>query len=233
MLARVDAALISETPEGIALELRVAGLHARAGAWLLDLLLRAAVLYIAALVAGMLGALGAWFWLVSLFVLEWLYPVVFELSLAGATPGKRILGLRVVMNDALPVTPAASFVRNLLRAADFLPAGYAAGVVCMLWRHDFGRLGDLVAGTLVVHVPPRAEAPRATPAVPVPPAIPLTPEVQLALVNLAHRAARLSPQRFEELAALAAPACGAGATRAAGGLAARVQGIAAWLMGQR
>ena len=59
--------------------------------------------------------------MILLFALEWLYPVVFELTPSGATPGKRVFGLRVVMDNGLPVTPAASMTRNLLRAADFLP----------------------------------------------------------------------------------------------------------------
>ena len=55
-----------------------------------------------------------------LFLLEWFYLVVFELSLAGATPGKRVMGIAVVMDNGLPVNDtAASITRNLLRAADF------------------------------------------------------------------------------------------------------------------
>src|SRR5438874_1705011 len=72
----------------------------------------------------------------------------------GATPGKKAMGLQVVMDSGLPVTPAASLVRNLMRAADFMPAGYAFGFACMLLRADFKRIGDLAAGTLVVYAKP-------------------------------------------------------------------------------
>jgi uncharacterized RDD family membrane protein YckC len=88
--------------------------------------------------------------------------VLFELSPWAATPGKRALGLKVVMDDGLPVTPAASLIRNLLRAADFLPFLYAAGLISMLVRADFKRLGDLAAGHVVVHVADPSHAEPAT-----------------------------------------------------------------------
>ncbi len=93
-------------------------------------------------------------YLIVAFLLEWLYPVAFELTRWGATPGKRALGLKVVMDNGLPVTPAASLTRNLLRVADFLPFLYGFATVCLLTRRDFKRLGDLAAATLVVYQPP-------------------------------------------------------------------------------
>ena len=88
-------------------------------------------------------------------MLEWFYPVVFELSRSGATPGKSVVGIKVVMDNGLPVTPAASFTRNLLRVADFLPFLFGAAIVSMLLRQDSKRLGDLAAATIVVHQPRR------------------------------------------------------------------------------
>ena len=89
--------------------------------------------------------------LILFFALEWLYPVAFELSRWGATPGKRVMGLKVVMDSGLPITPAASFTRNLLRVADFLPMLYGFALASMLIRKDFKRLGDIAAATLVVY----------------------------------------------------------------------------------
>ena len=77
---------------------------------------------------------------------------MFELTPWGASPGKRAMGLKVVMDSGLPVTLAASLTRNLLRAADFLPFGYGFAIVSVLVRADGKRLGDLAAATLVVHV---------------------------------------------------------------------------------
>jgi hypothetical protein len=113
-----------------------------------------------------------------------------------------MLGLTVVMDSGLPITPAASLTRNLLRGADFLPSLYAFGVLSMLFRHDFKRLGDIAAGTLVVHAP-QVEAARAPPP-PAParaPAVALSARAQAAIVAwagrvaAAHRGARRRARR--------------------------------------
>ena len=122
----LDSVVAAETPEGILLEMRPAGLSARFCAFMIDALIRLAIAYGAAFVAGILGGLGFGFWMILTFALIWLYPVAFELRRAGATPGKRTMGLKVVMDNGLPVTPAASITRNLLRFADFLPLAFAA-----------------------------------------------------------------------------------------------------------
>src|SRR5262245_26472573 len=149
----LDSVVAAETPEGILLEMRPAGLSARFCAFLIDWLIRLAVVYGATFAAGILGGLGVAFGLILYFLLDWFYPVVFELGRSGATPGKRTMGLKVIMDNGLPITPAASMTRNLLRVADFLPFGYAAAIVSMLVRADGKRLGDLAAATLVVHQP--------------------------------------------------------------------------------
>ena len=202
---------------------------------MVDLLLRAVVLNIAWSITTLFRAPGVGVYLVAAFLVEWLYPVAFELAPGSATPGKRIMGLRVVMADGLPVTVAASLSRNLLRAADFLPFMYALGAVCVLARRDFRRLGDLVADTLVVHVqPPRSHA---LPAglEPAPPSIVLAPDARAALMHLALRAGRINPERLDEVAALAAPACGPSPPGSAPGpaLTRRVLGIGYWLLGGR
>ena len=149
--AVLDSVVSAETPEGLLLELRPAGMCARFYAFLIDWLIRLVMVYAAAIVAAFMGGFGMAFWLILYFVLEWFYPVFFELRPQGATPGKRMLGLKVVMDNGLPVTPAASMTRNLLRFADFLPFAFGFAVVSMLTRPDSKRLGDLAAATLVVH----------------------------------------------------------------------------------
>src|SRR5262249_43665839 len=138
--------------------LRPAGLTARFYAFLVDWLVRLSILYAVAMIAPFMGGLGFAFWIVLLFALEWLYPVFFELTPSGATPGKRAFGLRVVMDDGLPVTPGAALARNVLRTADFLPFLYGFGIASMLVRRDCKRLGDVAAATLVVHDPPAVAA---------------------------------------------------------------------------
>jgi len=228
----LDTIVAAETPEGIMLELRPAGLTARCYAFLLDGLIRLAVIYVFELGTLYIGGLGLAANLILLFVLEWLYPVVFELSRRGATPGKRALGLKVIMDNGLPVTPAASLTRNLLRAADFLPFLYGFAVVSMLCRRDFKRLGDLAAATLVVYQPQPAAKIAGGDLTPIAPAVALAPEDQAAVISLAARAPRLTASRLDELAALAAGISG-DAGRSGPEVTRRVLGVAQWFLGRR
>jgi uncharacterized RDD family membrane protein YckC len=228
----LDTAVAAETPEGIVLELRPAGLSARVYAFLLDGVVRTSILYAAAMGLGFLGGIGVAILLILAFALEWFYPVAFELSHSGATPGKRVFRLKVVMDSGLPVTPAASVARNLLRVADFLPLCYGFAIVSILTRHDGKRLGDLAAGTLVVHEPPAVPRITLSNVPPIAPARPLSPEDQAAVMALAARAPRLTPERLDELAALAASVSG-DAGHAGPRVTRRVLGVAHWLLGQR
>jgi uncharacterized RDD family membrane protein YckC len=228
----LDTVVAAETPEGILLELRPAGISVRFYAFALDWLIRLAVMYAAAIVAAVMGGIGFAFWLILFFALEWLYPIVFELTPSGTTPGKRAFGLKVVMDNGLPVTPAASVIRNLLRVADFLPFVYAFAIVSMLVRRDNKRLGDIAAATIVVHesrAVPRIALHDVTP---IPPVRPLTPENQAAVVALAARAPRLTVERLDELAAMAAAVSG-DAGRAGPEVTRRVLGVAQWVLGRR
>jgi hypothetical protein len=85
------------------------------------------------------------------FFIFWGYYLFFEMAWNGQSPGKRRLGLRVIRTDGSPITFTESLIRNLIRLFDFLPAYYGVGVVAMFINSQTRRLGDLVAGTLVVH----------------------------------------------------------------------------------
>ena len=190
------------TPEGVELDLRLAGPVGRACAWLVDLFLRMTGLLVLWLVLIPLGQLGVGVWLILLFLVEWLYPVAFEIWAGGATPGKKLLGLRVVNDDGTPVSRWASVTRNLLRAVDILPALYGVGLIAMLLNRDFKRMGDLVAGTVVIYVEP-TRSPSAIPeAPPLAPRTPLTLEEARAVLEFAERVATLTPERAEELAGI-------------------------------
>jgi uncharacterized RDD family membrane protein YckC len=228
----LDTVVAAETPEGILLELRPAGLSARFYALLLDWLIRLMIAYAAAIAMVFIGDFGMAFWLVLYFLLEWFYPVAFELSRSGATPGKSVVGIKVVMDNGLPVTPAASFTRNLLRVADFLPFLFGAAIVSMLLRKDGKRLGDLAASTLVVHQPQRPPKLKLDDVLPVTPVLPLAPSDQAAIVALAARAPTLTAERLDELAALAAAVSGDGG-KAGPHVTRRVLGVAQWAMGKR
>ena len=229
----LDTVVAAETPEGILLELRPAGLSARFYAFALDWVIRLAILYAAAITVALMGGIGVAFWLILFFALEWFYPVVFELTPSGATPGKRVFRLKVVMDNGLPVTPAASLTRNLLRAADFLPFGYGFAIVSMLLRRDCKRLGDIAAATIVVHEP------RAVPRIVARRTLRLScrrgrcrRDDQAAVIALAARAPRLTAERLDELAALAATVSG-DAGRSGPDVTRRVLGVAQWALGRR
>lgn len=217
------------TPEGVALRLPAAGPVPRAMAWLIDALIRYTVLFIASVVLGLIGNVGMGLYLLVLFVVTWGYPVLFEVLFDGQTPGKRALDLRVISADGAPVGWLASAVRNLLRTVDFLPAFYGVAVVAGFADPWGRRLGDMVARTMVIHAPrdPR-ELPAALQGAHAP-VVPLQPQEQAAVIAFADRAARLTRERQEELANIAAPAVGAGG--ALGVL--RLQGVANWLLGRQ
>jgi len=228
----LDTVVAAETPEGILLEVRPAGLTARFYAFLLDWAIRLAILYAAAIPVALMGGIGVAFLFILFFALEWFYPVVFELMPSGATPGKRVFKLKVVMDNGLPVTPAAALSRNLLRAADFLPFAYGFAIVSMLVRHDCKRLGDLAAATMVVHEPRAIPRIAFAQVAPVPPALRLASRDQAAVIALAARAPKLTTERLDELAALAAAVSG-DAGRSGPAVTRRVLGVAQWSLGRR
>jgi len=218
------------TPEGIELTLRVAGPVPRALAWVLDLLIRGVILVAIGFGAGALGQFGAAVMLLSMFLLEWLYPAWFEVNWSGSTPGKRALGLMVLHDDGTPVRWSAALTRNLLRALDFLPFMYFLGYCAMVSNRDFKRLGDFAANTLVVY---RDEKPRP---LTIPEAAPFAPPFQLSAAersaksSTAERSARLTPERSAELAEIASSLTAGRSGDAATG---RLVALANHLIGRR
>ncbi|MDY6904655.1 MAG: RDD family protein [Thermodesulfobacteriota bacterium] len=200
----LDTVKKHETPEGIILRLKIAGPVARACAWLIDLSLKGGIGFVLIMVLSVLGTTGIAILLVSLFLLEWFYPVIFEVT-SGATPGKKAMDLLVINDNGTPVTFAASALRNLLRAADFFPVCYGFGLIAMLINRDFKRLGDMAAGTLVVHAEKETAASpvrNIQETVPIRPPADLRVNEQRTLLDFAERGATLSRERRIELAGL-------------------------------
>lgn len=224
----LDTARTVETPEGVALRVRVAGPAPRTLAFLLDLLARSVIYIGLSIPLVFLGETGLGLLFIVAFLLEWFYPVYFEVWRGGATPGKRALGLVVIHEDGTSVGLRGSLLRNLLRAADFLPVAYGLGLSFMALDRDFRRLGDIAAGTRVVYREAPADA-RPAAAEPIPPPVPLTLEEQAAILSFSERASGWTAERAAELAELAAPLTGA---RGPAGVAA-LHGLAAWLRGRR
>ena len=224
----IDTIREIETPEGISLRLRAAGALPRAQAWTLDLLLRAAVFFVAAIPLSLFGKGGNGLVLLLIFALMWAYSVVCEVWWNGQTPGKRALGLRVVNADGTPVTWLPSVVRNLLRVVDLLPGVYGIGLASTLIDPYARRLGDIVAGTLVIHVNelPAGQKVPTMAAIPLP--VVLAMDEQAALVEFTERAGQLTVQRQEELANLLTPLTGLRDTAAIRRLVAHAN----WLLGR-
>ncbi|MGE8495894.1 MAG: RDD family protein [Pseudomonas sp.] len=193
-----------ETPEGIDLILRPAGLVPRALAFAVDLLIRGLFLLVVYVVLGTLGQFGMGLATILLFLVTWWYMVLFEVFNQGRSPGKQLLGLRVVHDDGTPVGWAASLTRNLLRFVDILPFAYTLGIISCLNHRAFKRLGDIAAGTLVVYRDSAPGTPNLPQAEPLHAPFPLSLTEQRALMGFAERAEQLSAARRTELAGILA-----------------------------
>jgi uncharacterized membrane protein SpoIIM required for sporulation len=169
-----------ETPELVVLTYSVAGVGSRVLAGITDLMICVALMVALSLAMGALitfGVVGrsprtaSTSWATAVFVLAqfgilWGYYVLFEGLRDGQTPGKRIHRIRVVREGGYSVTFGASATRNLVRIVDMQPLFfYLVGILSLLVTKRGRRLGDLVAGTLVVRedVLPVADAPSTVP----------------------------------------------------------------------
>jgi uncharacterized RDD family membrane protein YckC len=229
----IDTVITAETPEGIAIVIRPAGFAVRCAAFLIDVVIRFSLFLGLATALGLGRRFGTGPIFIVIFVLNWLYPVIFELMPAAATPGKRIMGLQVMMANGLPITPAGCLIRNLMRVVDLLPLMYAFAIVLMLLRRDARRLGDLAGGTLVTYRNEAAVAGAIVAGDPIPPPIALSARQQAAIASFAWRVGRLTPERAEEIAVLAASITPSAAMSSNEPMTARLIGIARWLHGQR
>jgi uncharacterized RDD family membrane protein YckC len=151
-----------ETPEQLRLDFAVAGIGSRFLALAIDTLIQIAivVLVFIALAAfasvrvfSIRGQSSVWLMAVTgvlFFLIFFGYFAIFEIVWNGQTPGKRMIGIRVVKDSGRPLTAAESIGRNLLRIVDQLPGFYAIGIVVAILNSSNKRLGDLVAGSMVV-----------------------------------------------------------------------------------
>ena len=147
------------TPEHVAIRYELAGIGSRGVAVMVDMLLQ--ILLFMAPVYGitqlrniftseLAHSILTGLLILSFFIILWAYFVIFETLWNGETPGKRLMGLRVIKDAGYPVDFAAVVMRNFLRAIDFLPSFYAVGFIVQLCSKQYKRLGDYPAGTVVV-----------------------------------------------------------------------------------
>ncbi|HET7482695.1 MAG TPA: RDD family protein [Actinomycetota bacterium] len=168
---RYEDRITIPTPEGVSVELTLAGIGSRFVASLVDTLIKL-VLFVASLLAlfggaQLFGSEGATFiaqaiFSIVTFVVWFGYDVLFETLANGRTPGKRWTSLRVVRIGGRPVGFVASAIRNLLRLIDLLPGAYVVGMISIALTRLNQRVGDIAAGTVVVReLGPAPAAPRA------------------------------------------------------------------------
>ena len=176
------------TPEGLDLELQLAGVGSRFMAGCVDLFLQ---LVIVAVIAVLLhsvvggGGVAAALDVITFFIVLYAYDVLFEVLAGGRTPGKRLVHLRVVRASGVPVDLPASALRNLLRVIDGFAFLYLPGLICVLATRRNQRIGDLAAGTLVIRDAPRPKRARAAAPAPGPATSPVGPGAAPALPALA------------------------------------------------
>lgn len=224
-----DTTYLMETPEGIDLEAQLAGPVPRILAYSIDLTIRGIILSLLAGILLLADRMGMGIFLLISFLLEWFYPVFFEVYRQGQTPGKRRLSLVVVNDDLTPVTWDTSMTRNLLRIADFLPFLYLLGIISICLSQYFQRLGDIAAGTLVIHKPQLQDVPPLPDRVPVMSPVQLDIEDQAALINFTQRHSQLTELRQQELAEILSDVTRQKPQDAVSYL----QGIGIWLLGSK
>ena len=158
--------LTIDTPEQIALEFTLASVGSRFLAVGVDTLLQAAGFLVLFAIwgvvtwlvsAGLPEGFGTWVaggLLLAGFTIYYGYFAFFEARWDGQTPGKRLVGLRTIAVSGRPITTYDAILRNIVRVADQIPGIYAIGIVSIFLTERSQRLGDLAAGTVVVHEQP-------------------------------------------------------------------------------
>lgn len=163
-MSRVAHDLVVDSVTGVDVSLAVAGTGARALAFLIDLAIRAVLVvawYVLATVlyngafslSAPLDPESSWYLYVALPAagLFTLYHCVLEIVMRGRTPGKRMIGVRLVTRNGSAPTLTACLVRNVFRLVDSFPVGYGVGLITSMVTRDQVRVGDLAAGTLLVY----------------------------------------------------------------------------------
>jgi uncharacterized RDD family membrane protein YckC len=205
------------TPERVSLQYDIAGIGSRGAAALVDTAIQSVALIVAvvALSAGSVvgsaflsfargpgaGTLFLALFILALFAITNGYFMLFEIVWNGQTPGKRMLGIRVIRENGYPMRPIDAVIRNLVRIVDWLPGAYGVGVLTMLLNKRSKRLGDFASGTIVVREGSRGAAAFLMPGVAEPTGVRLSnPDATLVRDFLVRRSS-MNPQARADLAA--------------------------------
>ncbi|RIW31864.1 RDD family protein [Bacillus salacetis] len=155
-----------KTPEYVSLQFRTAGLGSRAAAFLIDQILLTIINILVIVVLAWVLNISSQnpymeaqriysgtiaIVVVGMFVLNWGYFLVYEFFSGGRTLGKKLIGIRVIQENGQSITLLSSFIRNIMRIVDMLPVYYFVGMLMVFFHGKHKRLGDITAGTIVVH----------------------------------------------------------------------------------
>ena len=216
---QLDTVIRIVTPENIAFTYQLASLSQRAIAYCIDMLV---LVFIELLIGCVLmfmvsflyvpGGFAMAIMFVTVFFLYWFLGAFFETVWNGQTPGKRLLGIRVLSTEGQPINSFQAVVRNILRFADLMPFNGGIAFVAMLCNKRFQRFGDILCGTMVTidehtygrHELVRFKHPDIFRVTEMLPPIALTPETLKALALYVHRRKAISPRRREHIAAILA-----------------------------
>ncbi len=164
----IDGQINVVTPENVAFHYEVAGPFRRLPAYLIDLAIRVVIAICMWIALGLIASIGLFDFgvgamLIGFFILTHFYGGLFETFWNGQTPGKRVIGLRVLTVDGRPINALQAVLRNILRDVDTMPYSfgffipemqavglYWVGLISMALTDRYQRLGDLAAGTMVV-----------------------------------------------------------------------------------
>lgn len=161
-MAELRDQLSIETPELVSIDFPVAGIGSRFVALLIDyaifvgayVILGFLLLFLLPSLVVFQAGVSKWVFAAMIaipFVVQWVYFTLFEALWNGQTPGKRAAGIRVIQETGRPIGIFESMARNFVRFVDQIPGVYAVGCIALFVNRRQQRLGDLVAGTLVVH----------------------------------------------------------------------------------
>lgn len=151
MIVDLDDRMTLANAEGIDLDLSLAGIGSRGSAVLIDLALQFLVSLVVLAVGLSYGGFGVAFAAIFSFLILLGYPILAEGFASGRTVGKAVMRIAVVSVDGTPVPFLAAVIRNVIRVVDLLPGAYFVGIVSVLVTDRNQRVGDLAAGTIVVH----------------------------------------------------------------------------------
>lgn len=209
----LDTQFKIETPEGIELGIRIAGPIVRGIAFLIDSVIKVLIYlaiyliiifsYVSFGESGFNIALGLL--LIIIFLFEWFYSVLFEIYANGATPGKKIMGIKVVCDSGVPINWSSSLTRNIVRIVDMFPFLYffptcGLGLLFILFGKRFKRIGDIAAGTVVVYSKDSVSTSRIKDVEPDIPQQHLTLEEKKSIVMFSERHNIMTDSRAAELA---------------------------------